>query len=451
VYLEVSVGDVDRTSAGQTVDAANLHRLLVESVRDYAIFALDPTGHIISWNEGAERIKGYRVNEILGRHFSVFYPQEDRARGKPAHALEVAAAEGRYEDEQWRVRKDGSRFWANVVITALHNKRGELVGFAKVTRDLTERRAATERAIADARRIAAQEAARAAAEERAHELSALLEQMRAQAEELDRQRAEAQTLAAELSATTYSIAHDLRAPLRALDGYSRLLLADYAERLGDEGRAHLERIRHNSQRMGRLIDGILSLARLGRGELQREPVDLSALAHGAAADLRRTEPARDIDVRIAPGLSAHGDPRLLAVVMQNLIGNAWKFTRPKERAMIEVGSDGVGGDQAYFVRDNGVGFDPEFAGQLFRAFQRLHHEDEFEGTGIGLATVKRIVERHGGRVWANGAVGEGAAFYFSLSGGRARAGATTKGETGTAGREASDSDRPHDSVEESER
>ena len=248
------------------------------------------------------------------------------------------------------------------------------------------------------------------------------------AQDVTTRRAAEQALRAanrELAATTYSIAHDLRSPLRALDGYSRILELDYGDRLDDEGRRLLGRLRANSQRMAALIDGVLALARLGRADLRRERVDLGAFAQSVVADLRRAEPDRAVEVRVEPGLAADGDPRLLTLVLQNLLGNAWKFTRGRDPAHIALGraaatppaeppADAGGPQRTFVVTDDGAGFDPAFAGQLFQPFHRLHHADEFDGHGIGLATVRRIVERHGGRVWAEAAPGRGAAFYFTL-------------------------------------
>jgi len=218
----------------------------------------------------------------------------------------------------------------------------------------------------------------------------------------------------ELEGFSYAVAHDLRAPLRSVNGFARMLMDDYGTALDAEGRGLLDRIRVNSARAGTLIDGLLALARLRRGDLRSERVDLAALARTVVEDLRRATPDRDVEVRIADPLVARGDPRLLMVILQNLIGNAWKFTRDRPRPLIQVGSTGEDGSVAYFVKDNGVGFDMQYAGQLFGTFQRLHREHEFEGTGIGLVTVRRIVERHGGRVWVAAVPGEGATFYFSL-------------------------------------
>jgi hypothetical protein len=244
----------------------------------------------------------------------------------------------------------------------------------------------------------------------------LLQQTRDQAMEIDRQRASAQRLADELAATTYSIAHDLRSPLRALDGFSRVLEQDHAADLKGDALGLLERIRTNAQRMGRMIDGILTIARLGRGGFEPARVDVAALAQAVVSDLRRSDPDRDVVVDIMQDLHIIGDARLLSLVMQNLIGNAWKFTRHTPNARIEVGAvdDGNGDARTIFVRDNGAGFDMEFSGKLFGTFERLHRDDEFEGSGIGLATVKRAVERHGGRVWGEGEVGKGATFYFTI-------------------------------------
>ena len=355
-------------------EISDRYRLLVESITDYAIFTLDPEGHVTSWNAGAERFKQYRPEEIIGRHFSVFYPPDDVANGKPAQELEQAAREGRMEDEGWRVRKDGTRFWANVVITAIREN-GRLVGFAKVTRDLSERKANEER--------------------------------------LRRYAAELETANAELDAFSYSVSHDLRAPLRSIDGFSQILLEDYGTQLDAAGKNALERVRAATQRMGGLIDDLLKLSRVSRSEMRLETVDLSALAAAIARDLGRAG-ERKVEIDITPRLVVQGDPRLLRVALENLLGNAWKYTGKRSDARIEFSATDQKGERVFYIRDNGAGFDMRYADKLFGAFQRLHGEAEFEGTGIGLATVQRIIRRHHGRIWAEGKVGEGATFYFTV-------------------------------------
>ena len=218
----------------------------------------------------------------------------------------------------------------------------------------------------------------------------------------------------ELEAFSYSASHDLRAPLRALDGFSLALLEDYGEQLDDTGRDYLARVRAAAQRMGQLIDDLLTLSRVTRREMAREKVDLSALARDTLADLREAEPERAVDAAVADGLVANGDSALLCIVLQNLLANAWKLTSRKQEAHIEVGVDRRDGVAAYYVRDDGAGFDATYVDKLFTPFQRLHTAAEFPGTGIGLATVKRIVRRHGGTVWAEGAVDSGATIYFTL-------------------------------------
>ena len=219
----------------------------------------------------------------------------------------------------------------------------------------------------------------------------------------------------ELEAFAYSVSHDLRAPLRSLDGFSQALIEDYAGQLDATAQDYLRRVRTASQRMGRLIDDILRLSRLTRTEMQWERIDLSALAREIAADLHQAHPERQTDLVIAEGAVAAGDARLLRVVMENLLGNAWKFTAKQACARIEFGHTEMEGKPVYFVRDNGAGFDMAYADRLFGAFQRLHSTAEFEGTGIGLATVQRIIHRHNGRAWAEGAVNQGATFYFTLA------------------------------------
>ncbi|HEX5055034.1 MAG TPA: PAS domain S-box protein [Gammaproteobacteria bacterium] len=365
-------------------------RLMVESVKDYAIIMLDPEGHIISWNAGAERIKGWRAGEIIGRHFSLFYPPEDVKSGKMGYELKTAEREGRFEDHGWRVRKDGSCFWANVVITALRDERGKLRGFSKVTRDISEQKAA-----GDSLRRAHEEL-----ERRVRERTQLLEAANQ-----------------ELESFSYSVSHDLRAPLRSMDGFSAALLKSYGEKLDERARDYLWRIRGSSQRMAQLIDDLLNLSRLGRQQMRKEPVDLTALAGMVADELRRAEPKRSVEFTAQPGLEGYGDPNLLKIVLENLLGNAWKYTGRRERARIEFGGSIQKNRTVYFVRDNGAGFDMAFADRLFAAFQRLHSPNEFPGTGIGLATVKRIIQRHGGDIWGQSEPEAGATFFFTLDSG----------------------------------
>ena len=372
----------DITERKQTEDALRAieqrFRLMVTSVKDYAIFMLDPDGHIVSWNEGAERIKGYTADEIIGQHFSRFYPSEDIQRGKPMDKLKVAAAEGRSEDEGWRVRKDGSRFWANVVITAMRDKAGTLRGFSKVTRDLTEQKRA----------------------------EGAIKKYNEQLEAANK----------ELEAFSYSVSHDLRAPLRAIDGFSRILLEDHAPTLTPEAQHYLTVVRKNSQHMGLLIDDLLAFSRLSRQPLSKQLVRPTDVVRQCVDELHAEQQDRRVEIAIGDLPACQADPALLKQVWMNLMSNALKYTRKQEMAVIAVGCQEQDGATAYFVRDNGVGFDMRYADKLFGVFQRLHRAEDYEGTGVGLAIVQRIILRHGGRVWAEAAVEHGATFYFTLQG-----------------------------------
>lgn len=222
----------------------------------------------------------------------------------------------------------------------------------------------------------------------------------------------------ELETFSYSVSHDLRAPLRSIEGFSQVLIEDYSDRLDGEGVGYLGRVKGASRRMSELIDDLLQLSRVTRAPMQRSEVDLGLLAREAVAEMRRVNPDREVEVEVRDGPKARGDERLLRVAVENLIGNAWKFTSRNENgARIEFGSTSKNGLTTYYVRDDGAGFEMAYAEKLFGAFQRLHTEDEFEGTGVGLATVARIVRRHGGEVWAEGEPGKGATFYFTLEGG----------------------------------
>lgn len=218
----------------------------------------------------------------------------------------------------------------------------------------------------------------------------------------------------ELETFSYSVSHDLRSPLRAIDGFSLALQEDSQDRLNDEEKGHLKRIRAATQRMAELIDDLLKLARVTRSEMIRKEVDLSALVEKVANELKSANPDRSVEWRIAPGLEASGDPELLRVAFENLLGNAWKFTGKRPQATIEFGQTAARGKNAFFIRDNGAGFNMAYASKLFGAFQRLHDNKEYPGTGVGLATVQRIVHRHGGEIWADSEVDRGATFYFTL-------------------------------------
>jgi light-regulated signal transduction histidine kinase (bacteriophytochrome) len=266
---------------------------------------------------------------------------------------------------------------------------GDVVGVFAAARDVTERHRA-ERAL---------QALNSELEQRVRERTAALEEANH-----------------ELESFSYSVSHDLRTPLRAVDGFSRILLTDYADRLDEEGRRLLKVVRDNSERMGELIADILNFSRTGRAELKAQTVDMESLALEAWDEVRELESGRKFDFRLGPLPPATGDRNLLRQVLVNLEGNAVKFTRGRPVAVIEVGGRGEGAENLYWVKDNGVGFDMHYVDRLFGVFQRLHSTEQFEGTGVGLAIVKRIVQRHGGRIWAEGTPGEGAIFQFTLPG-----------------------------------
>ena len=293
------------------------------------------------------------------------------------------------------VRPNGSFVWVNMTVSRVTVEEGSPPRCLCMVEDISDR-------------IAAEEARREAELQLALLNLELDKRVRARTAELDAANAELESFA-------YSVSHDLRAPLRALDGFSQILLDKYGDRLDDQGRSYLDRIRAADQRMGALIDALLELSRLSRGELIRERLDVSALARSVAAELAEAAPGRAVELAIADGLEAEADRDLVRALLANLLGNAWKFTAKHETARIEVGVTDAGDERAFYVRDDGAGFDMAYADKLFGAFQRLHSPGEFEGLGIGLATVQRIVRRHGGRVWAEGAVEKGATFSFTLA------------------------------------
>jgi PAS domain S-box-containing protein len=364
------------------------YRMLVEGVKDYAIYMLDPKGRVKTWNTGAERIKGYSAEEIIGQPFAVFFTPEDVARNVPAQLLKRAEMEGRTIYDGQRLRKNGQRFWIQGIITALRDENGRLRGFSKVARDVTRQREA---------------------DEQIRQLNEQLEQR-----VLER-TAELQAVNRELEAFGYSVSHDLRAPLLHISGYVDILQKEAADKLDDASRKHLQTIADGARKMSGLIDALLDFSRMGRVEMRHQPVEVSRLVEEARRELHRDIKGRDIEWSIGNLPDARGDPVMLRQVIVNLLSNAVKYTRPRKPAKIEVGARIENGETVYFVRDNGVGFDMQYAGKLFGVFQRLHLEREFEGTGIGLANVSRIIHRHGGRVWAESSPDSGATFYFTLS------------------------------------
>ena len=364
-------------------EPVELYRLLVESVRDYAIFALDPTGHILTWNPGAQRFKGYKAEEIIGRHFSVFYPQSEIDKGVPPMELRVATAEGRFEDEGWRLRKDGTRFWANVVITALRGPDGRLVGFAKVTRDLTERREAQLRAIEDARRIAEAEAAN---------------------------RARAEFLA--------TLSHELRTPLNAIGGYVDLISLGIRGPVTDQQIDDLKRIRRSQQHLLGIINDLLNFSRIEAGGLNYDlaPVPLREILSSVfdmtqpMADARRLKTMWPKDVRS----EVYVDRAKAEQILLNLLTNAIKFT--EEGGSITV-TCRVGRQRTSIdVTDTGTGIPAENIESIFEPFVQVGrtHSSPHEGAGLGLAISRELARAMRGDLSVRSQLGQGSTFTLTL-------------------------------------
>ena len=359
---------------------------LLESAPD-AMIIVNGQAKIERVNAQTEKVFGYTRDELLGQPIEMLMPETFRSRHRAHRDGYIAEPRVRAMGvglELFALRKDGSQFPVEVSLSPIQTDDG--IAVISAVRDITDRKRLEE----------------------IHNLNVELERR------VRERTAQLEAINKELESFSYSVSHDLRAPLRTLDGFSQALLEDYADKLDETGQNLLNRIRAASQRMGQLIDDLLQLSRLSRSEMRITEVNLSEMAQEILNELQEQNPTREVKSIVADGLVVRGDLRLLRVALSNLLGNAWKFTSKQPEACIEFGVTERDGKPVYFVRDNGAGFDMAYAGKLFGAFQRLHRMNEFEGTGIGLATVQRVLLRHGGSIWAEAAVNEGATFYFTL-------------------------------------
>jgi PAS domain S-box-containing protein len=388
--------NADLTERNRQLAAEIEQRREAEQARDRLISVLeatpdlvgtsDPEGNITYINRAGRKMIGWGDRALADLHIPQVHPQW-AARVVFEEGIPTAIRDGAWAGETAVLAPDGGEIPVSQVILSHRDAQGGVAYLSTIVRDISDRKRA---------------------EDEIRQLNTELER-RVQA-----RTTELVATNQELEAFAYSVSHDLRAPLRAVDGFSLALLEDYADKLDAAGRNYLERVRGGAQHMGRLIDDLLKLSRVTRTPLQPAAVDLSAIARDVAAHLREQSPGREARIDIAGGLNARGDPGLLRIVLENLLGNAWKYTSKTADARISFDAEQRDGEMVFRVRDNGTGFDMAHAGKLFGAFQRLHHRDEFEGTGIGLATVQRIIQRHGGRVWATAEPGRGACFYFTL-------------------------------------
>ena len=353
------------------------------------IWEVDAKGMYTYVSPMEENILGYKTNEIIGKkYFYDSFAPDIKAEMTKA-ALGVFAEKGVFTNlENANIHKDGHVVILSTSGSPLLDAKGNLMGYRGADTDITQRKQGEE----EIKRINAE------LEQRVHERTFQLE-----------------TINKELESFSYSVSHDLRSPLRSIDGFSNLLLKNYSNLLDDQGKDYFQRVMKASRRMGLLIDDLMKLSRFTRIEMKRGITNLSSIAESIVEEFKSADPERQINIFIQPGMIANVDSDLIQNALQNLFDNAWKYSKNKADAKIEFGAMEKDGNTVYYVRDNGAGFDMKYVDKLFSAFQRLHSDDEFEGTGIGLATVNRIIHRHGGTIRAEGAVNSGATFYFTLN------------------------------------
>jgi PAS domain S-box-containing protein len=386
LLLTVAVRDITERKQAETLLQASEERFrsLTHSAHD-AIVSADSQGRILLWNKGAEEIFGYRADEVVGQPLSVLMPDQYREAHERGLERMLATGKSRVIGRRLELnglRKDGTEFPLELSLATWAT--GEERFYSGIMRDISERK-----------RIEAH-------------LATLNEELRRRAVDLE-------AINKELEAFTYSVSHDLRAPLRHIDGFVGMLQRHLAATLDDKGRRLLTTVSESARQMARLIDDLLAFSRTSRIDMARTTVDLNTLVQEVHKALLPETEGRDIHWIIRDLPTVQGDPSLLRQVFANLLSNAVKYTRRRNEASIEIGSaDGNDDEVTVFVRDNGVGFDMQYGHRLFGIFQRLHRPDQFEGTGIGLANVRRIIHRHGGRTWAEGVVDGGATFYFTL-------------------------------------
>jgi PAS domain S-box-containing protein len=373
----------ERKRAEALRQSSAYHRSLLEASLD-PLVTIDDNGKITDVNAATEKVTGLSREELIGTDFFDYFSEPENARA----GYQRVFREGQVRDYALDIRhKDGHLTPVLYNASVYRDEAGKVVGVFAAARDITERKRA---------------------EDEIRKLNTELETR------VIERTTELESSNKELEAFSYSVSHDLRSPLRSIEGFSHALLEDYAGTLDDRGKDYLNRVRNATMRMGHLIDDLLKLSRVTRSEMNRERVDLSLIARTIADDLKNRHPKRPAQFNIHEGLTAYCDARLMTVAMENMLSNAWKFSEKAPRTVIEFGAAEKNGSRAFFVQDNGVGFDMSYANKLFNPFQRLHKTEEFPGTGIGLATVKRIINRHGGQVWIEAKAGKGATVYFTL-------------------------------------